>query len=166
MDLSSWFRETLRTGADGFLWAVEQVPRERWYATPPGGLGEWNVARHVFHMVLYERLIAVPSMRQWMGGEKPMLDDVVEAELWGEEKELEPLIEEFQALRDTQIALCDSFGEEAWSAVRDTIWTGPEPWGSITLKWVVSKTFQHTAEHTHDVMRLALFWDFRVAREQ
>ncbi|GAC1447801.1 MAG: hypothetical protein PVSMB4_03950 [Ktedonobacterales bacterium] len=28
------------------------------------------------------------------------------------------------------------------------------PW-----RWVVSKPVQHTAEHTHDLMRLVLFWD-------
>ena len=32
-------------------------------------------------------------------------------------------------------------------------------WQDVALYWVVSKTFQHTAEHTHDLMRLVLFWD-------
>ena len=32
-------------------------------------------------------------------------------------------------------------------------------WGPVTLSWVVSKTYQHTAEHTGDILRIALFWD-------
>lgn len=27
------------------------------------------------------------------------------------------------------------------------------------MKWFVTKTFQHTAEHTHDVLSMALLWD-------
>jgi hypothetical protein len=31
---------------------------------------------------------------------------------------------------------------------------------------VVSKAYQHTAEHTNDVLRIALFWDIFWARYQ
>jgi hypothetical protein len=39
-------------------------------------------------------------------------------------------------------------------------------WGNVTLLWLVSKTFQHTAEHIHDVMSMALFWDMPEKYEQ
>lgn len=52
-----------------------------------------------------------------------------------------------------QIALLDDL-HEAWDDQRGTVW------GARPLHWVVSKTFQHTTEHTHDVMKLALFWGY------
>ncbi|MBM2847059.1 MAG: hypothetical protein HW418_1, partial [Anaerolineales bacterium] len=43
----------------------------------------------------------------------------------------------------------------------DALWeeTRRAVWGPVTLRWVVTKTYQHTAEHTHDVLSLALYWD-------
>ena len=75
MDLSSWFTNQLNSGAEGFIWAVEQVPPERRLLAPPQLLGEWNVARQVFHMLYYEQNVVVPSMvaepcgEQWMSFE-------------------------------------------------------------------------------------------------
>ena len=39
-------------------------------------------------------------------------------------------------------------------------------WGPIPLLWLVSKTYQHTNEHTSDVLRMALFWDYYAREEQ
>lgn len=41
-------------------------------------------------------------------------------------------------------------------------------WGPVTLRWVVSKTYQHTFEHGSTIMRIALFWEgfARYAQEQ
>ena len=30
----------------------------------------------------------------------------------------------------------------------------------MPLRWVVAKTYQHTAEHTSDILRIVLYWDF------
>jgi len=35
MDLTQWFGTQLDASAEGFLWAIEQVPLERRLATPP-----------------------------------------------------------------------------------------------------------------------------------
>jgi hypothetical protein len=67
MDLTSWFTNQLNSGAEGFIWAVEQVPPERRLLAPPKLLGEWNAARHVFHMHYYEQNAVVPSMKIWLG---------------------------------------------------------------------------------------------------
>ena len=154
MNLSEWFSKQLDTSAEGFIWAVDQVPVERRFVAPPTGLGEWHVARHVFHMLYYEQVIVVPSMKQWLGipftfNEEEYNEDVA----WGDGKDLEKLLADFRIVRAEQIMLLPRFHNELWHETRDAVW------GSVTLKWVVTKTFQHTAEHTHDVLRMALFWD-------
>jgi hypothetical protein len=154
MNFSEWFREHLQVGADGFVWSAEQVPEARRYAQPPKGLGEWSVARHVFHMLYYEQTIALPSMQQWLGGILPMIDDSDEDVAWAENKEsIENLLIQFRNVRTEQISLLPKFEETVWNETRKAVW------GPVTLLWVVSKTFQHTAEHTNDVMQMRLWWD-------
>lgn len=161
IDLTQWFSTHLDTSAEGFLWAVDQVPAERRLATPPEGLGEWNVARHVFHMLYYEQLIALPSMKIWLGEPFTLTDEEYDEDAaWGDGKELEPMLADFRAVRAEQLVLLPNFNEQIWEETRPTIW------GDVTLKWVVTKTFQHTNEHTHDVLRLALFWDMYLLSAQ
>lgn len=31
-------------------------------------------------------------------------------------------------------------------------------WGDVTLRWIMTRTLQHTHEHTHDVQSLGLYW--------
>jgi hypothetical protein len=73
---------------------------------------------------------------------------------------IETLLLKFKNIRANQIDLLQKFNDELWRSTRDTVW------GQPTLLWVVSKTYQHTAEHTNDVMRIGLFWDFFVGRTQ
>ena len=70
---------------------------------------------------------------------------------------MEGLLEKFRAVRTEQIALLPNFDEAVWNTAREAVW------GPVTLLWVVSKTYQHTAEHINDVMRIGLFWDSYVA---
>jgi hypothetical protein len=65
---------------------------------------------------------------------------------------------EFRKVRAEQIALLEKFDEAIWDTTCEAIW------GPVTLLWVVSKTYQHTAEHTSDVMRIGLFWDMFASR--
>jgi hypothetical protein len=154
MDLSEWFTRQLDASAEGFLWSIEQVPPRRRLVTPPAPLGEWNVARHLFHMVYYEQLIALPSMKLWLGVPFSLTDEEYDEDAaWGNGKEIDPMMAEFRAVRAEQIVLLQEFSERLWEETRPTIW------GDKTLKWVVTKTYQHTNEHTHDVLRMALFWD-------
>jgi hypothetical protein len=154
MNLAKWFHDQLQSSADGFAWAVEQVPSNRLYLRPPSPvLGVWSAARHAFHIQFYERTIALPSMRQWLGDPLPNMVGVNEDAAWTVGNDLTKVLEEFSAVRAVQIALLPEYEELAWEQPRKTIWE------QQTLRWVLSKTFQHTAEHTHDVLSIALFWD-------
>jgi hypothetical protein len=154
MNFSEWFQEQLQVGADGFVWSTEQVHEARRYVQPPKGLGEWSVARHVFHMLYYEQTIALPSMQQWLGGIIPVIEDSDEDVAWtGTKQSIENLLIKFTNVRAEQISLLPQFEEAAWNETRQAVW------GPVTLLWVVSKTFQHTAEHTNDVMLMRLWWD-------
>jgi len=153
MNLSDWFHDQLQASADGFVWGARQVPNARRNERPPEALGEWTAARHIFHMGFYEQNIALPTMHQWLGKPLP-LEGVAEGVAWGEGSDnVEGLLAGFTKVRDEQIQLLARFDDLTWNSTRHTIW------GSVTLLWVVSKTFQHTAEHTGDILRIALFWD-------
>jgi hypothetical protein len=153
MDLTKWFHEHLQASADGFVWGALQVPVARRNVRPPEALGEWTASRHVFHMLFYDQNIALPTMYQWLG--KPRPGEGIEEEVaWGEgSSDIESLLAEFKKVREEQIRLLERFDDQAWNSTRDTIWR------SVPLSWVVSKTYQHTAEHTGDILRIALFWD-------
>ena len=140
------------------MWGTEQVPETRRYVSPPKGLGEWTVARHVFHLWYYEQTIALPSMQQWLGSSIPFLDDKDEDTDWSKTQgTVEGLLEKFRSVRSEQIALLPEFDDAAWNVTNEAVW------GPVTLLWVVSKTYQHTAEHINDVMRIGLFWDMYLA---
>jgi len=155
MNLSPWFQQHLQTSADGFVWAVEQMPPERRFVPPPLPFGEWSAARHAFHLLFYERTIALPSMRQWLGGPPPATFGTSEETAWGDRAadDLEGLLAAFREIRTEQIGLLPQFDASAWDEPRSTVW------GAVPLRWVVTKTYQHTAEHTHNVLSMALFWD-------
>ncbi len=157
-NFSQWFHEQLQVSANGFVWGTEQVPEARRYAQPPKGLGEWTVARHVFHLWYYEQTIALPSMHQWLGGVMPSVEDSDEDIAWSKTQDkVESLLEKFRGVRAEQIALLPKIEAAAWETNREAVW------GPVTLLWVVSKTYQHTAEHINDVMRIGLFWDAYLA---
>lgn len=153
MNFSEWFHDQLQTSAAGFVWGAQQVPNARRNIRPPEALGEWTAARHIFHMVFYEQNIALPSMLQWLGKPLPVKGRA-EDTAWGEGNEdVESLLAEFKRVRGEQVQLLARFDDQAWNSTCGTIW------GPVTLSWVVSKTYQHTAEHTSDILRIALFWD-------
>jgi hypothetical protein len=161
MNLNQWFHDQLQASAEGFVWGAEQVPSARRDLQPPEGLGEWTAARHIFHLWYYEQTIALPSMRQWLGDSVPAEipdEDVV----WSESQpDVESLLTKFKKVRSEQIALLPKFNDTLWQESRQAVWPRP-----VTLLWVVSKTYQHTAEHINDVMRIALFWDSFAARQK
>lgn len=162
MDLTSWFSNQLNSGAEGFIWAIEQVPLERRLLAPPKLLGEWNAARHVFHMLYYEQNAVVPSMKIWLGQSLTINEaDFDEDAAWGDGKDLDAILTDFRRVRAEQLELLPLFNDQLWHETRQTPF-----WGDVTLLWLVSKTFQHTAEHSNDVMRMALFWDAYARREQ
>lgn len=151
MELSKWFDYQLRSTLDGFTWAVQQLPTERLYAIPPVPLGEWSAAQHVFHMLEYERQLALPSMHQWLGA-PPVIRHETQGEL--DLPPVDEMLAQFKHVRREEINLLPKFSQEAWEAKQTTTF-----WGDVSLYWLVCKTYQHTTEHTHDILRLTLFWD-------
>jgi hypothetical protein len=158
MELSKWFDYQLRSTLDGFLWAVQQLPRERLYALPPSPLGEWSAAQHVFHMLTYEQKLALPTMYQWLGA-PPVAREVNGKQAEEELPAVEEMLSQFKQVRESQLAMLLKFEDADWNFVRSTTF-----WGEVSLYWLVCKTYEHTNEHTHDILRLVLFWDRIIAR--
>lgn len=157
MDLSQWFHRQLQTSMEGVLWAVEQIPQERLYVAPRPD--RWPIARVIYHLARYEQRLALPSMLQWLGGPRPIVgtpeeDEAEEDQDWsnGQNHEMQSLLAEFKTVRTQQLALLSQFNEQSWHEDRDVIW------GHFPLKWVVTKTYQHTLEHTDEILRAYLWW--------
>lgn len=158
MERSEWFARQLTAGADVFAWAVGQMPTHLLTTPPPRHPTDWPVARHVFHLAYYERAIALPSMGQW-AGEPPSGSLGIEADAAREDAAwlaacdtpIGELLDQLRHVRDEQAKLAREFANAAWDEWRDALW------GRVSLRWVVTKTLQHTAEHTHDVLRLVLW---------
>ena len=165
MNLSEWFSYQLKASGEGFVWGVEQVPVERREITPLSELGEWSVARHIFHMFYYEREMVTPSMQSWLRGETFLIDwdEYDEDKAWESQQptSIEALLAEFQRVRNEQIELLPQFDEALWNEEREAIWGK-----TVSMKLIVTKTFQHTAEHTNDVLQIALFWDSILRRQE
>lgn len=162
---AAWFKGQLASSGDGFVWAFGQIEPELRDADPPAPrLGLWSPARHVWHVTAYERCIAIPSMRQWLGEDVPGDDPWADDDAWAscQDRSADSLTEAFQAVRQEQIALLDSFAEADWGALRETIW------GMKPLSMVVTKTYQHTFEHGDTLLRMVLWWrdiEKRIAEE-
>lgn len=164
MDEMRWLSDELGRSGSGFDWALRQVPADRLDLTPPSGLGEWSAVRHLFHLVWYEREIALPTMRLWHGGPPFTEQGLDEGADWAADRagvELEVSLRAFAAGRDEQRALLTRLDPAAWTIERTTGWSDL-PW-PVPLRWVVAKTYQHTVEHTSEVLRIALFWDLFAA---
>jgi len=132
MQQSQWFYQQLQASTEGFLWSVEQIPHERQYRPPRPD--RWSVARIVYHMGCYDRLIGLPTVRQWLGGPSPEAgltgsvegDAAREEALWqhGQGHEVQAMITGFKKLRLEQLALIQQFPESAWSGERDALGAG------------------------------------------
>ena len=163
-NLANWFYMQLTSSAEAFAWAIEQMPEERLWIAPPPDFGEWPSARHVFHLLSYERRLALPSIRIWHD-ETFERDETYEENVawenaaWAKEQNLSAMLADFRQVRSEQIALVATFDAPSWQR------TLPTPaWGEVTLPWVLTKTLQHTFEHTHNILQMRLFWDYFVNR--
>ena len=157
---ADWFAFQLKASADGFMWAIQQIPVERRHKKPPAPdyLGLWPPARHAYHLYSYEYHLAMPEMQQWLDGDTrtPMQNLMIfdnEEALWNQDN-LEHVLEQFTQVRAAQIELLARFDVAQWRQPMSTIW------GHVTLFWVVFKTYQHTLEHSTTVMQMALMWDY------
>lgn len=157
MDLPQWFHQQLQASMEGFLWAVEQIPRDRLYQEPRPD--RWSAARIVYHLAFYEQWLALPSMLQWAGGPRPVAnseleDGMKEEDVWrgGQGHEMQKMLADFKSIRIQQLELLSLLSEQSWHEERETIW------GRRLLQWVVTKTYQHTLEHTDEILKAYLFF--------
>jgi hypothetical protein len=158
MELSKWFEYQLRSTLDGFIWAVQQVPPERLYFPPPTQLGEWSAAQHVVHILDYEERFALPTMSQWLGV-PPVIPEEMERPVEPNPPLVEAKLSQLEQVRSAEINMLSKFDRDAWNTVQRTTF-----WGDVSLFWLVCKTYQHTVEHTHNVLSLILFWDSTTRR--
>ena len=163
-DWVPWFRVHLQTSAEGLIWAIQQIDPANLQRLPPrpSYLGTWPPARHIWHVSEYERCVALPSMQQWIGG--PYLHDVQWPDddvTWAtvQHRPLAALIADFQAIRQQQIALLEKLTAIDWQFPQATLW------GHKPLAAVITKTWQHTYEHTDTLLRMGLWWQDFAARE-
>ena len=71
--------------------------------------------------------------------------------VWKQAPDIEMRQEKFRTGRQEQIALLSQFSPEAWEKTRETVW------GQVTLRWTITKTYQHTLEHSNDILKHALY---------
>jgi hypothetical protein len=161
LDPSTLFERQLGANTEAFVWAVGVMPVERLFVAPPRLLGEWPAARQAFHLLYYEREVALPSTRLWAGGAYPTFEGYNEQAVWDAwDRDVERALAEFDHVREEQLAVMRGADEAAWRAERDTAW------GRRSLYWVASKTLQHALEHTNAVLKTALLWEHYERRSQ
>jgi hypothetical protein len=152
-----WFRLQLQTTAEGIIWAIRQLEPDLHLHLPPdpGYMGSWPAARHLWHVARYERLFALPAMKVWLGEPLAHVDMWrVEDRDWAIEQTrgTEAFIEDLRIIRAEQIALLNQFSDSDWERIEQTYW------GERPLSMVLTKTYQHTLEHTDAILRMALWW--------
>ena len=103
-------------------------------------------------MVYYEERLALPGMSQWLGVPAAIPDD--EQVIEKGPRQVDAKLAQFERVRQAEINLLSKYEPDAWRTVMRTTF-----WGDVSLFWLVCKTYQHTAEHTHNVLSLTLFWD-------
>ena len=155
-DWNTWFHYQLTASADGFEWAFSQIPPALHDKLLPDQdyFGAWPPARHVWHVTEYERCLALPTMRQWLGGPLPPTDAWSDDDAdWEkvQDRSLPSLVASFRSIRQQQINLLDQFKSVDWSLPLVSLW-GPRP-----LSMIVTKTFQHTYEHGDTLLRIGLW---------
>ena len=121
-------------------------------------LGEWPAARHAFHLLYYEREVALPSIRHWLGEPYPTFAGYDEQSAWGDGVPLEQTLAELVDVRAAMYAALAGAGDTMWEEARDT------SWGHQTLYWVASKTYQHGVQHQSDLLRILMLWDHYASR--
>lgn len=165
----------LEATAQAIEWAITLVPNDRLLEVSPhrshpkarGGLkdyfGQWSAYRLLFHLVHYEELYALPTMKHWLGEPHPSVDIVSpdpesEEEAWEQELRKgvnsQALLGRFHSARSRQIEVVSSIEDEYWSEEKVTT-----EFGKVSAEFTVSKTIQHTLEHGNMILRNALYWN-------
>ena len=168
MDYVQSFTTLLQSSTDTLLWTIQQIPEDLVYAVSPKRPESWSVARHVMHLQFNEEQVVLPCMRRWLSDEQAPLhkdeDDkriehyrayemlVHDEEIaWQQAPDIEIWQEKFRDGRQAQVALLTQFTSAVWEETRPTVW------GQVTLRWTITKTYQHTLEHSNDILKYGLY---------
>lgn len=158
-DWSGWFQLQLESTADGLVWAMDQIKADNHFRKPPdrGYMGDWPPARHLWHVARYEHVYALPAMRVWLG------QDLIHPETWRRREDaeweeersrgVEAFTKDLRLARTEQLAMLEKFSDSDWEQARATYW------GQRPLRMIVTKTYQHTLEHTDALLRMGLWWN-------
>lgn len=157
---SGFFRRQVEANTEALVWAVGEVGETRWHVSPPVLLGEWPAARHLFHLLYYEREVTLRSLRLWFGAPYPNFESYDEPAAWAAAPHAEAVLAQVVGLRAEQLDIIARADDALWAEVRRT------PWGERTLYWVASKTLQHALEHTNNLLKIALLWEHYEARSR
>lgn len=156
---AEWFENAINMSTESLKWGMDTIPEERRNITPPAKLGEWTALRQVFHLLYYEREVALPSIRLWLGGAYPTFEGYDEGMAWDTRDAKQDPLKALAVVRNEIVAGLFGAEESAWEQARST------PWGEKTLYWVASKTYQHSIEHLSGVLRAAMLWDHYASRK-
>ncbi|GLV59405.1 hypothetical protein KDH_62320 [Dictyobacter sp. S3.2.2.5] len=167
MDYVQHFTRLLQHSCNDFIWATQQIAVEKLNSVPPHRPESWSVARIIFHLRFQEEKVVLPNMRLWLTDRAlyARQDDVLieryaafetltqdEEEAWLQQPDIQAALKHFQTQRTIQIALLQEIDADIWEDRRATVW------GEVTLRWAVTKTYQHSVEHINDVLKPALYW--------
>jgi hypothetical protein len=150
-----WFTYQLNASADALIWAFSRIEPGFHDQLPPfpDYMGTWTPSHHVWHITDCERDLSIPAMRLWLGEALPADEHDEEAE-WAAvtDRSYEALAAGVRTVRQEQIALLQALAAVDWAEERKTYW------GMKPLSMVVTKTFQHTYEHSDTLLRMGLWW--------
>jgi hypothetical protein len=175
MDSKQVLRDRLEETARILEWAISKIPPGHLLQVPPHGqhpqageryktyFGDWSAYRLFFHVVFYEEVFALPTMRHWLGEPYPGVDIInpdssLEEAACQQELErgadLPALLDRFRAVRQEQIRVLETIPAREWDLEKVNTELGP-----VSAEFVVAKTIQHTLDHGNALMRNALYWD-------
>jgi len=137
------------------LWP-ENEPYSRYF-------GSWSRHHLLYHLISYERDIALPHFQLWLDG----IDDYRkipgqrqrdarynnQATFYDPQIPVNQLIAEFEQIRRHQLESLQQLSVDHLSDEKETLW------GKTSLDWVLTKTIAHSFEHGTRMYRQAIYWN-------
>lgn len=161
--------ERLRASLEMLQWALQLIP-DGWTHRSPGGTlspepGAWSAAMNLAHLATYEETFPAAVLEDLLGGGNGLgrVSSLDEGTFAAQSMALasEPIptiLGRLQAARENEIELARQFTAAAFTAPATAAWggtgMGPPRWSPAR---VLAKTVQHTFEHGHAIMTIAVF---------
>jgi hypothetical protein len=134
-------------------WALCSLPRERWAASPPAGLGDWPALRHVRHLALRQEHRLLPAVLHAAGEAATSALSTIELDqadaAWDPATAVdsaEAILHRFGDTRFELLHRLESAPDDVWDRVSD-------------VEWLLLSARQDELQHLAAIWRLALNWD-------